>query len=166
MLSIIVAIAKNNAIGKDNRLLCHIPADLKRFKAITTGKKLLMGRKTFDSLPGVLANRPHIVVSKSAPAENNDPRVSWTNNPLPLFKKYGAPDCAEEIFVIGGASLYAQALPFCDKLYLTYIEEEFEADTFFPAWDEKEWTVAEKSELLTDEKNGLQFYYETLTRVR
>ncbi|MDR2903439.1 MAG: dihydrofolate reductase [Clostridiales bacterium] len=163
MLSIIAAVAQNNALGKENKLLWHLSEDLKRFKAITTGAKLLMGRKTFDSLPGILPNRQHFVVTRSSGKISTD-QVFWITDPLPLFEKYR--DSREELFVIGGASLYGQALPFCEKLYLTIVEKDFDADTFFPnwAWAEKDWTTIEHSEPRADEKSGLQFYYLTLIK--
>lgn len=165
MLSIIAAVAKNGAIGKDNKLLWHIPEDLKRFKRITTGGKLLMGRKTFESLPGVLPDREHIVVTNNADFGRENTKIISASALRPLLEQYADTACTEEVFVIGGESVYTQALPYCEKIYLTIVEKSFEADTFFPAIG-KDWTVAEQSELQTDEKSGLQFYYQTLCRTR
>lgn len=130
MLSIIVAIAQNNAIGKAGQLLYHLPNDLKRFKVLTTGHTIIMGRKTFESLPnGALPNRQNLVLSHdttlSLPGAEVFPTLEAVLATCPNN---------EEIFVIGGVSVYRQALPFADKLYITLFDDNpMDADTFFPS---------------------------------
>ena len=134
-VAIIVAIAEGNAIGKDQQLLCHMPADLKRFKALTTGHTIIMGRKTFESLPHALPNRRNIVLS-SQPKVNFPGCKVCTSLPEALACCTGE----EEVFIIGGGQVYQQALSLTDKLYITYIHHAFpEATTFFPELDAAQW---------------------------
>jgi len=153
-ISIIVAIARDNGIGKDNKLLCHIPADLKRFKQITTGHTVIMGRNTFLSLPGgPLKNRRNIVISdKRDDLFNGCEKVTSIEEAILLC------DEAKENFVIGGASVYRQFLPYTSKLYLTLIHQTFEADTFFPALDPDEWN--EISREIPGKEENQKFFYE------
>ena len=163
MLSIIVAVAKNNAIGKDNKLLWHLPEDLKRFQKITEGKTVIMGRKTFESLPGVLKNRKHVIVTgdkKFQVTDNIDVNICY--NMDSVLHKYSSGD--EEIFIIGGESVYRQAMPYCKKIYLTVVEKVFEADTFFPDIDYSQWNILEEYDLQTDASCGLKYRYITLER--
>lgn len=131
---IIVAIANNNAIGKDNKLLCHLPGDLKRFKGITLGHTVIMGRNTFFSLPkGALPNRRNIVLTFDDETFEGCETARSVEEALEL--------CAgdEKVFFIGGASVYRQTYPLVDTLYLTFIHNDFDADTFFPPIDFSEW---------------------------
>lgn len=157
MLSIIVATASNNAIGKDNNLLWHISEDLKRFKEITSGHKILMGRKTFESLPGILPNRPHIVLTRDNNFKVNSDKVTVIHNLDEVINNYK--DSDEEIFIIGGGEIYNLLMPYANKLYLTKIKKEFDADTYFPQIDINEWEVIHKSDDKTDEKSGLIFEF-------
>lgn len=160
MLSIIVAIAQNNAIGKDNDLLWHLSDDLKRFKAITNGHTVIMGRRTFESLPfRPLKNRRNIVISSSMPAADNYEVVRSIHEAIALCQK------EEEVFIIGGSRVYAEALPFADKLYITWVHQDFEADTSFPSLDMKQWNITERSEQMHDEKSGLDYTYITYERI-
>ncbi len=127
ILALIAAIGKNRVIGKAGRLPWHISEDLKRFKRLTTGHTVLMGRKTFESIGTPLSNRRNVVI---------------TSHPLPNVETYPSVDAAlqalageERVFVIGGAHLYAQTLDRADELYLTLVEGEYEGDTFFPAYE-------------------------------
>ena len=129
MISIIVAVANKNVIGKDNKLIWHISEDLKRFKKITSGNKMIMGRKTFQSLPGVLPNREHIIITRDANFSIDSEMVSICHDLNSLIEKYKNSD--EEVFVIGGAEIYTQFLPYADKLYLTKVNHDFEGDTYF-----------------------------------
>ncbi len=134
-LSIIVAIASNGAIGKDNRLLWHIPGDLRRFKQLTTGHTILMGKKTWESLPvRPLPNRTHVVLTDQ-PGEQIEGCITAYSVEDALAK------CPEkgEIFVIGGGSVYRQFLPLADRLYITRVHRDYEADTFFPEIDPASW---------------------------
>lgn len=162
MLSIIVARASNNAIGKDNDLLWHLSADLKRFKSITTGHSILMGRKTFESLPKVLPNRHHYILTrdKNFTVDSNDVTIIHSlDDCINKFK-----NCKEEVFVIGGGEIYNLLYPHCSKLYLTNVLKDFDADVFFPQIDLSEWDVIHKSDVQSDEKSGLNFEFVDLLR--
>ena len=156
MLSIIVAIANNNVIGKDNKLIWHLPEDLKRFKNLTTGHNIIMGRKTFESLGRVLPNRKHIVLCNdvSLNIENENVEVLSDVN---LLDKYIKSD--EENFVIGGATIYRLLLPKASKLYITKINESFEGDVHFPEIDLDDWKVVSKEKGKKDEKNPYDYEY-------
>ncbi len=135
--SIIVAVAENNAIGKNNDLLCYLPGDLKRFKQITNAKTVIMGRKTFVSLPkGALPNRRNIVITRSN--EINFPNTEIVNS---IQEAINLCNENQENFIIGGADIYKQFLPFVDKIYLTKIYQAFVADTFFPELNPDQWEV-------------------------
>ncbi len=162
MLSIIVATAKNNAIGKDNSLLWHISEDLKRFKEITSGHKILMGRKTFESLPGILPNRPHIVLTRDTSFTVDSNKVTIIHSLDEVIKEYK--DSSEEVFIIGGGEIYNLLLPYADKLYLTKVKKDFDADTFFPQIDMNNWEIIHKSGDKTDEKSGLIFEFIDLVK--
>ncbi len=162
-LSIIVAIAKNNAIGLNNKLIYWLPNDLKRFKSLTTGNTIIMGRKTFESLPkGALPNRRNIVLSRSGQATD-----------FPSAELYRSLDEAlaeckndAEVFIIGGASLYAEALPIADRLCLTYVDDTpAEADTFFPSFDTTEWKETFREDHDTDEKHAQCYSFIDLERL-
>ena len=172
MLSIIACISQTNrAIGYENRLLYHLPSDMARFRELTTGHTIVMGRKTFESLPnGVLPHRRNIVVSKSL-KEIDGGEVYTTleealraaqDDTLSAPKEDTGITSPEEIFIIGGESIYRQALPAARKLYLTIVDQEPEqADTFFPAIDSSDWEVAEKE---MRNENGLSFSFLTYSR--
>ncbi|MCX6755996.1 MAG: dihydrofolate reductase [Candidatus Nomurabacteria bacterium] len=132
--SIIVAISKNNAIGKDNTLLWNIPDDLKHFKEITSGHTIIMGRKTFESIGRPLPNRRNIIITRDASYTHEGTEV--VNS---LIKALDACKYEDEVFIIGGGEVYKQTLPFADKLYVTHVEKEFDADTFFPEIKSTEW---------------------------
>ena len=165
MLSIIACISKvHRAIGYKNRLLYAIPSDMTRFRMLTTGHTIIMGRKTFESLPnGALPNRRNIVISKTKEQITGCEVCSSLEEALAARKEeVGSKEASEEYFIIGGASIYEQALPFADKLYLTIVEKEPEyADTFFPEINPVEWEVTEKE---MRNENGLPFTFLTLYR--
>lgn len=160
MLSIIVAKAKNNVIGKDNQLIWHIKDDLNRFKRLTTGHNIIMGRKTFESLGRVLPNRFHIVLCNDKEMEINNENVKVIND-ISKLKEYI--DSDEENFVIGGATIYKLLLPMSNKLYITQLDAEFDGDVYFPEINEEEWEVIEREEGKKDEN---PFKYEYITYVR
>jgi len=160
MITIIVAVDRNNGIGYNNNLLAHIPGDLQRFKQITMGHCLIMGKKTWESLPvRPLPGRQNIVL---------------TDNELDCF------DCAltarsidealdlcqqgKEIFIIGGGSVYMQFMPLADRLMVTHIDREFTADTYFPAINPGEWYMSEKEDYMAEEPDGVSFTYATYMR--
>lgn len=172
MLSIIACISKDNrAIGYQNRLLYHLPSDMVRFRELTTGHTIVMGRKTFESLPnGALPHRRNIVVSKSLkeidggevyPTLEEALRAAQGDT-LSAPKEDTGIASPEEIFIIGGESIYRQALPAARKLYLTIVDKEPEqADTSFPAIDSSAWEVTEKE---MRNENGLSFSFLTYIR--
>lgn len=157
-INIIAAVAKNRAIGKDNRLIYWLPNDLKRFKQLTTGNTIIMGRKTFESLPkGALPNRRNIVLSRST---KELPGCDC----YPSLKEALA-HCQEDeqLFIIGGASIYKQTMPIADRLYLTEIDDIPEkADAFFPPYDE--WVVVKEEKHTIDERH--QYNYSFVDYVR
>lgn len=157
MISIIVATSKNNAIGKDNSLLWHISEDLKRFKEITSGHKMIMGRKTFESLPGILPNRHHIILTRDNNFNVDSDKVTIIHDIDEVIKTYK--DSTEEVFIIGGGEIYNLFMPYADKLYLTKVQKDFDADTFFPQIDMNNWKIIHNSDKKTDEKSGLIFEF-------
>ena len=149
----IVAVSENWGIGKDNELLFHISADLKRFRALTAGQTVVMGRKTLESLPSGkgLPKRRNIVLTSQSDFTAENAEV--VHNPAQLIFAAGA-----DAFVIGGATVYRQLLSLCDRVYVTKIFAQAEADAFFPNLDESpDWEVAEASEIM--EENGIRFQY-------
>lgn len=162
MLSIIVAIAKNNAIGKDNKLLWHLPDDLKRFKRLTTGHNIIMGRKTFESLGRVLPNRHHIILSKDTQLKIDSKDVEVIND-ISMLDNYI--NSEEENFVIGGATIYKLLMPYCNKMYITEIDKEFDGDVYFPEILSKEWRATEREEGPKDDENNFKYEYVTYERV-
>lgn len=153
--AIIVAIANNNAIGYKNRLLCHLPADLKMFKQKTSGHTVVMGRKTFESLPkGALPNRRNLVLSRSKFTFDGCETVESFHE---LWKR-----CAsdEKIFILGGADVYKQSLDWVDHLFITRIHADFEADTFFPDLDMSKWVLHSSEPHKADEINPYDFTFE------
>jgi dihydrofolate reductase len=161
MISLIVAIAQNNAIGKDNDLLWHISEDLKYFKKTTNAKTVLMGRKTWESLPfKPLKNRRNIVVSSQKDyAIKGAELFDSVDKVLNVLKEE-----KDEVFCIGGASLYKALLPKADKLYITRVYKEFEADVFFPEIDENIWEIKRLSPMLFDKKENVNFRFEVWER--
>lgn len=148
-LSIIVAIASDGAIGRANDLLWHLPADLKRFKELTTGHTILMGRKTFESLPrGPLPNRRNIIISRSLPTQPGAEVYPTIQQAMEA--------CAsdEEVFIIGGGEIYRQLLPNTERIYLTRVQASFpDAEVFFPELDPTEWIEETREVYPRDERN-------------
>jgi len=161
ILAMIVAIDANNGIGKNNDQLAYISADLKRFKALTTGHTILMGRKTFEALPkGALPNRRNVVITRQA--DFTAPKVDVADS-LEAALKLCASD--EKVFVIGGGEIYKAFLPETTELYLTVIDHAFEgADVHFPEINPQDWNIADEEGPFTDEKSGLRYSYQNLTR--
>lgn len=163
MLSIIVAKAKNNIIGKENKLVWHLPADLQHFKEITTGHVIIMGRKTFESLGKVLPNRKHIVFSQNPDFKVSDENVQVVHSMLEIQEYI---ENEEENFVIGGAMIYNLLMPHITKMYVTQIEEEFEGDCFFPVIHTKIWKEVSREKGPKNEENNLDYYYVTYERIK
>ena len=155
MITIIAALARNNAIGCDNRLLYWLPNDLKRFKALTTGHTIIMGRRTFESLPkGALPNRRNVVLSRSLSRAEGAEVFASLNDALRSCS------AEEDVFIIGGESVYREALPLADRLCLTLIDAVPErADAFFPQVSEAEWRVVSREEHDTDEKHTEKYTF-------
>ncbi len=162
MLSIIVAKSRNNVIGKDNQLIWHLPEDLKRFKTITTGKTIIMGRKTFESLGRVLPNRKHVVLTKNLDFVVNNEMVEVVHDLNDLNKYINS---QEECFVIGGGIIYSMLMPYANKIYATVINEEFDGDTYFPIIDEKTWKIQKREKGIKNEKNPYDYEYIDYIRV-
>lgn len=160
MLSLIVAVSRNNVIGKDNRLIWQLPDDLKRFKALTTGKTIIMGRKTFDSLGRVLPNRKHVVITRSG-IDVNDENVEVVKD-ISDVQKYIDDD--NENFLIGGATMYTLLINKVSKMYITRVNQDFVGDAYFPKFNEEDWEVVEKVKGPQDEKNPYDYDYITYVR--
>ncbi len=161
MISIIVAVAENNAIGKDNQLLWHIPDDLKRFKRLTTGHSVIMGKNTWESLPNrPLPNRRNIVIT-------DNPNDYFEGAEMVTSIEAAKTLCVatEENFVMGGASIYQQFLPITDRLYLTKVHKSFDGDTFFPELNLLDWERVSKDDYPPDEHNDFGYTYFIFDRV-
>lgn len=156
-ISIITAIGKNRELGKNNSLLWHLPKDMTHFKNVTTGHSVIMGRKTFESIGRALPNRRNIVVTKNTDYKNEAVEVAHSlEDALNLVKD------EEEVFIIGGAQIYKEALPFAHKLYITKVDGTFDADTFFPEIDESKWHLVSKEEHKKDQTNPYDLVFEVL----
>lgn len=158
--SIIVAAGLNNEIGLNNQLLCHLPADLRRFKELTTGHPIVMGRKTWESLPiKPLPNRINIVLSRNLALSIPEASVVHT-----LEEVGKIIDNEEEVFIIGGEKVYRDSIDFAQTLYLTRIEHAFTADAYFPTIDEKNWQMVEDVFRASDEKNQFNMRFQKWIR--
>ena len=156
-ISIVVAIAENNAIGRNNGLLCHLPADMKMFRELTTGHTVVMGRKTFESLPnGALPNRKNIVISRTLQPKEEGNLIICSS----LEKAFELCQNDDEVFVIGGAQVYNETMSKADFLYITWIKNRFDdADTFFPEIDFGKWKETSRKDFLADEKNVYDYSF-------
>ena len=161
MLSIIVAKAKNNTIGKDNKLLWHISDDLKRFKELTTNHNIIMGRKTFESLGGILPNRKHIIFSQNPDFKIENENVEIVHSMLQIQQYI---EDEEENFVIGGVMIYNLLMPYVTKMYVTEIEKDFEGDTFFPKINSEVWEEISREKGPEDSENKFEYEYVTYKR--
>ena len=158
MISIIVAVAKNGVIGDKNSLLWHISEDMRFFRQTTSGHPVIMGRKTYESLGRPLPNRTNVVISRTIDQIEGCTVVRSLEEAVALFPN------EEEVFIIGGAQIYAEALPLADKFYLTRVHHPYEGDTSFPAWDESEWVLAESEHFERGEKYEYPFTIEIYNR--
>ena|ERR1019366_4559127 len=157
-ISIIVAKAKNNVIGKNNQLIWHLPADLKFFKKMTMGHTVIMGRKTFDSMGKPLPGRMNVVVTRQKNFHRDgiiiEPSLESALKDLKV----------EEIFIIGGGEIFKHAMPIADKLYVTEIDESFDGDVYFPEINPDEWELIEAIPFPKDEKNKYDLSFNTYLR--
>jgi dihydrofolate reductase len=159
MITLIAAAAENNALGKDNAMLWHLPDDFKRFKAITTGHHIIMGRKTFESFPKPLPNRTHIIITRQKKyAPEGCIVVDSMENAIAACPKN------EDIFIIGGGEIYNLGMPFADTIELTRVHDSFEADAFFPEIDRNEWELISEEYHPADEKHKVDFSFQTFAR--
>ncbi len=152
VISIVVATSENRVIGKNNQLLWHISEDLKRFKKLTTGHTVIMGRKTFESIGQPLPNRHNIVISRS---EGLKFKGCTAAKSLADALEIASTD--EEVFIIGGGEVYRQALPLPERIYLTLVHANYEGDTFFPALNPNEWKVVREEKVSPPEGPGISF---------
>lgn len=160
-ISIIVAVGNDFAIGLENKLLWHLPADLKRFKKITSGHKIIMGRNTFLSLPkGALPNRTNIVISDKENERFED--CVMASSPEKALELAGI---HEEVFVIGGGSIYKQFLPHTSRIYLTRVHADFKADTYFPELKGENWRETEHEDFPADEKHKYPYSFHIYDRI-
>ena len=162
-ITLIAAASKNNALGKDNDLLWHLPDDFKRFKKLTTGHKIIMGRKTFQSFPKPLPNRTHIIITRDKDYKV-DSEACIIVHSIEAAMRLVEND--EVSYIIGGGEIYRQAEKFATKIELTRVHKSFEADTFFPEIDLHEWELTEEEYHPRDEKHKYDFTYLTYIKKR
>ncbi|MFT4031477.1 MAG: dihydrofolate reductase [Siphonobacter sp.] len=156
MIHLIVAVAENGAIGKDNQLLWHLPDDLKRFKQLTTGHPVIMGRKTYESIGKPLPNRTNIIITRDQ---------NYTAEGCVVVSSVEEALYAnEDVYIIGGAEIYRQTLPYADNIHLTEVHTSIEGDTFFPKIAVDEWLELNREHHPADEKHQYSFDFVKLTR--
>jgi dihydrofolate reductase len=159
LISLVVAMAENGTIGRDNALPWRLPDDLKRFKALTMGKHLLMGRKTYESIGRPLPGRTNLVLTR-----DRDWRAEGVVVVRSLGQALGCARDAEELVAIGGAQIYRLLMPFARRIYLTLVHAEFQGDTFFPDFDPTQWADVECHSHPADERNPYALTFVTLER--
>ena len=159
MITLIAAVAQNNALGKDNQLLWHLPDDFKRFKIITSGHYIIMGRKTFESFPKPLPNRTHVIITRQ---KEYKPEGCIVVNSL----DEAIQSCPkqEDIFIIGGGEIYKQSIVIADKIDITRVHNSFEADTFFPEIEIEKWQLIFEEFHSKDERHDFDFTFQTYVR--
>ena len=160
MLTIIAAASENNALGKDNQLLWHLPEDFKRFKTLTSGHYIIMGRKTFESFPKPLPNRTHLIITRQPNYQAPEGCVVVSS----LEKAMELCPANEEAFVIGGGEIYQQAINIVDKIDVTRVHTTIDADTFFPEIDTNIWKLVFEEFHPKDEKHAFDFTFLTYVR--
>jgi dihydrofolate reductase len=161
VLKILVAFDENRVIGKSNALIWHLPADLKRFKALTTGHVIIMGRKTYESIGRPLPNRTTVVISRQQDLQIDGVILAHSVEEAILKAKSITRD---DIFIVGGAEIYSLSLPLADEILVTQLHDIFEGDAYFPAIASDLWEVVETERGVTDEQNAYQFSYLTYRR--
>jgi len=159
MITLIAAVAENNALGKDNQLLWHLPDDFKRFKNITSGHYIIMGRKTFESFPKPLPNRTHVIITRQ---KDYNPEGCIVVNSLEEAIEFCPKQ--EDIFIIGGGEIYKQSIEIADKIDITRVHHCFEADTFFPEINLEKWQLVFKEFHSKDERHDFDFTFQTFVR--
>ena len=159
MKILIAATSLNNALGKDNKIIWHLPDDYKRFKELTSGHYIIMGRKTFESFPKPLPNRTHVVITRQ---EKYNPEGCIVVNSIE--EAFAVCPKNEVAFLIGGAEIYELGLPYIDKIELTLINENFEADAFMPKIDFSKWELIQEEFHAKDEKHAHEFSFQTFLK--
>lgn len=160
MITMIAAASENNVLGKDNDLVWHLPDDFKRFKTLTTGHPIIMGRKTFESFPKLLPNRTHIVITKNKDYASEGVLVVHT-----MEEALTAAQNDPQPFIIGGGEIYHLGMPYAACIELTRVHGEFEGDAFFPEVNSSEWNLAQEHYHEQDEKHLFSFTYQTFERL-
>lgn len=159
MIIMIAAVAENNTLGKDNELVWHLPNDFKRFKSLTSGHHIIMGRKTFESFPKPLPNRTHVIITRQKGYQAEGCLVvDSIDKALAICPK------EEDNFIIGGGEIYNLALPFTDKIEITRVHRNFEGDAHFPEINETEWEIIASEFNAKDEKHLYDYSYQTFIR--
>jgi dihydrofolate reductase len=159
MITIIAAIADNNALGKDNQLIWHLPADLKRFKKVTLGHHIIMGRKTFESLGKPLPKRTTIIITR-----NKNYKQAGCIVVNSLSEAVEAAKADPNPYILGGAEIYKQAMKIADKLDITFVHHTFEADAFFPEIDVNEWEEISREDFEANELNAYNYSFVTFIK--
>lgn len=159
MITMIAAAAENNALGKDNDLVWHLPDDFKRFKRLTSGHHIIMGRKTFESFPKLLPDRTHVIITRK---DDYNPEGTIVVNSLEEAIRVSKLD--EQPFIIGGGEIYKMGMDKAERIELTRVHGEFDADTYFPEIDEEEWELVDEKFHEKDEKHDYSFTYLTYER--
>ncbi len=159
-LAMIAAVAENNAIGINNKLPWYLPGDLRYFKAVTMGKPIIMGRKTFDSLRKPLPGRTNIVITRDREYQREGISVVYSlDEAISLAEDVALINGCEELMIIGGEQIYREALPRADRLYLTRVHRSFDGDAFFPELDSAEWQETLREDLVVDDEDALAYSY-------
>ncbi|WP_298116026.1 dihydrofolate reductase [Flavobacterium sp.] len=156
MIILIAAVAENNALGKDNQLVWHLPNDFKRFKTLTSGHYIIMGRKTFESFPKPLPNRTHIIITRQKNYKYEGCIIASS-----LEKAIEMAPKNEDVFVIGGGEIYKQSIEIADKIEVTKVHATFEADTYFPEIDLDKWKLVLEEHHKKDDKHNFDFTFQT-----
>ena len=159
MITLIAAAAENNSLGKDNQLIWHLPDDFKRFKQITTDHYIIMGRKTFESFPKPLPNRTHVIITRQKDYTVEDCIV--VNS---IEEAIAISPIEEDVFIIGGAEIYNQSIDFADKIELTRVHANFEADAYFPEINANKWKIDFEEFHTKDEKHTFDFTFQTFIK--
>jgi dihydrofolate reductase len=155
----IAAVAENNALGKNNNLLWHLPNDFKRFKEITSGHHIIMGRKTFESFPKPLPNRTHVIITRQKDFEREGCIVVQD-----LKSAIAVCPMDENIYIIGGGEIYSQSIPFADQLDITRVHHSFDADVYFPEINPEIWELTSENFNSKDEKHLFDYTFQTFNR--
>ncbi|HEY4326288.1 MAG TPA: dihydrofolate reductase [Mucilaginibacter sp.] len=158
IVTIVVAISENHVIGKDNKLLWYLPNDLKHFKDITTGHTIIMGRKTYESVGKPLPKRRNIIITRQPITIEGCEVVNSIEAALALYAN------ENEVFIVGGAEIYKQAISLTNRIYLTIVHKQFDGDSFFPELDKNEWKEVSHEDHEPDDKNKLPYSFITLER--